>query len=316
MEMITSYKRLLQGEAESKETADLMRIHAFYENTKGKPCAQSFQVIREPKQSRNFSHMIIDHVETDDLEQITTALQNRYQNTVGAEHVQQMSLTTFLNKYNVSLDQLDPDHANELDQPYTAQEVREALLDSKKNSAPGPTKQTPAIFKFIHFEIPQLFTAALNEITFVPGFAHAPINSWMMHRHIVYIPKPNKLPNMPENLRPLSLLETVYKIQTKMLAKRMISIMPRIITPNQHGFMPNRSCQTATIPVVEALNDAILNNKPLQLLAVDISSAFDTIDPKLIREVMESQKYPTLFSDALHSLTGGGYCCYFSQQQV
>jgi hypothetical protein len=39
---------------------------------------------------------------------------------------------------------------------------------------------------------------------------------------------------------------------------------------------------------------------------VDLKSAFDTISPQLIYKVMELEKFPTIYMEAMHQLTGSG----------
>jgi hypothetical protein len=84
----------------------------------------------------------------------------------------------------------------------------------------------------------------------------------------------------------------------------MAGIMEKILYPDQHSFCRNRSIQTATVPVLEAIHDAERHGKPLQLLSKDLKAAFDTISPQTIYEVMEVEK--GLYIDALRSLTAVG----------
>jgi hypothetical protein len=46
----------------------------------------------------------------------------------------------------------------------------------------------------------------------------------------------------------------------------------------------------------------------MQILSVDllVKSAFDTISPQLIYNVMELEEFPTIYMDAMHQLTGYG----------
>jgi hypothetical protein len=85
---------------------------------------------------------------------------------------------------------------------------------------------------------------------------------------------------------------------------------------NQHGFIAGKSCHTALLPVIVGAEDAHKNGRPLQLLAVDISSAFDTIHPPLIYEVMKLQNIPENFSRALHDMTTGGRAAVSYNQET
>ncbi len=57
---------------------------------------------------------------------------------------------------------------------------------------------------------------------------------------ITLIPKSNRDPLLIENWRPISLLNTDYKIIALVLAKRIKSILNNIIDECQSGFIPQR----------------------------------------------------------------------------
>jgi len=58
---------------------------------------------------------------------------------------------------------------------------------------------------------PLLFTAAINQLTFVPGLANSVEYKWVKERKIIYIPK-KSAKTYPSDFRPLSMLEVLYKI--------------------------------------------------------------------------------------------------------
>ena len=58
---------------------------------------------------------------------------------------------------------------------------------------------------------------------------------------IALIPKKDKDKSLLENLRPISLLNVDYKILTKIIsAKRIEKVLPKIINPNQTGYVKGR----------------------------------------------------------------------------
>ena len=57
---------------------------------------------------------------------------------------------------------------------------------------------------------------------------------------ISLIPKKDKDKTILENLRPISLLNVDYKILTKTIAKRLEKLLPRIINPDQTGYVKGR----------------------------------------------------------------------------
>ena len=57
---------------------------------------------------------------------------------------------------------------------------------------------------------------------------------------ISLINKKDKDTSLLENLRPISLLNVDYKILTKVIAKRLEKLLPKIINPDQTGYVKGR----------------------------------------------------------------------------
>jgi hypothetical protein len=143
-------------------------------------------------------------------------------------------LEDFLEQHIVVLPEVSEAQWDSLDQEFTYQDIKKALGNSK-GTAPGPTGQTAYLYKYIISMIPNTFVKALNELAFVPGL-NLPAFMWPMDRKVVYIPKPGKTPDRVGNNRLLSLLESLYKIQTRVLSDRLLGVMDEISYPYQHGF--------------------------------------------------------------------------------
>ena len=54
---------------------------------------------------------------------------------------------------------------------------------------------------------------------------------------ITLVPKKDKRTNLLGNLRPISLLNTDYKIATKAIAKRLEAVLPNVINAHQTGYI-------------------------------------------------------------------------------
>ena len=305
-ENIASIRAEISNEAEVIEMASRVRIENFTLASNGKNKAQSFYITKERKTSRNISKLVKeDGQEITEPAEIVQELQDRFCDTVGQTFEPSATLEDFLEQHGVVLPEVSEAQRDSLDQEFTFQDVKKALSNSK-GTAPGPTGQTASLYKYIFSMIPNTFVKALNELAFVPGLIDSPTFIWLKDRKVVYIPKPGKTPDRVGNLRPLSLLESLYKIQTRVLSDRLSGVMDEISYPDQHGFRRGLGIQTASLPVLEAVRVAELHGTPMQILSVDLKSAFDTISPQLIYKVMELEKFPTIYMDAMHQLTGSG----------
>jgi hypothetical protein len=108
------------------------------------------------------------------------------------------------------------------------------------------------------------------------------------HTHIALIPKQSGSHTV-HHFRPISLCNLVYKIITKILASRLKTMLPKIISPMQSAFVPPRNIQDNTILAHELLHT--FHNKRgkggFMFLNLDMEKAFDKMEWDFILSVME-----------------------------
>ena len=95
---------------------------------------------------------------------------------------------------------------------------------------------------------------------------------------ITLIPKPNKDTALLENLRPISLLNVDYKILTKTIAKRLEKVLPKIINPDQTGYVKGRYIGENVRLILDIMSYTKEKNLPGIALFIDFRKAFDTIE--------------------------------------
>jgi len=104
------------------------------------------------------------------------------------------------------------------------------------------------------------------------------------HGHIVYLPKAGA-PASPENYRPLIILNTDYKLLTRITVNRLHPWMKDI----HHNQYCGRNGQTM-FDAVTTVRDIIANaeeiNKPLYLLSIDFKDAFDKISHTFLFKIL------------------------------
>ncbi len=196
---------------------------------------QTFYCIKERNKSRKITKLVVEGREITDQEEIIQVMQSWYEDTAMKTTELTMTLQDFLNRYNIQLPQISEDQKDQLEEEFTQQEVKDALHEAAENSAPGPTGQTSTFLKLLFTEAPKLFTEALNQLVFLPELSTLPQFHWIKKRKVIYIPKKNN-PMTPGDYRPLSMLEVLYKIPSRILSKRINRTLPTIIGPHQQTF--------------------------------------------------------------------------------
>ena len=286
---------------EARDTAAQMRIEHFYRNEIGKLKPATFRCTREKTRSRKIRKLEFEGEEKTNEDEIAEIMDRWYQETANKEQEQTETLQAFLEKNRIRLPKITDEERDEMEKEITREEVEEALRDAKTNTAPGPTGQTITYYRLLYQEIPDIFTEAINQLTFQTEQGSSEYLTWIRNRKVVYIPKKED-PKSPGDYRPLSMLETLYKVPARILAKRLIRILPGIIGEHQHGFMPGKGIQEPIMLATHQIEDAKRSNRGIQIVTFDIEKAFDRTSHKIIIESMREFGIPEIFIEAIKNL--------------
>jgi exonuclease III/ribonuclease HI len=105
-----------------------------------------------------------------------------------------------------------------------------------------------------------------------------------------------------ENYRPITLLNSDYKILTKILALRLAKTAPDVLHPNQAGFISGRSI-TDQIKLTEMILEyAEAKEINGAIVALDQEKAYDKITHNYLWEVLEKFDFPKHFIDCVKAL--------------
>ena len=88
------------------------------------------------------------------------------------------------------------------------------------------------------------------------------------------------------NWWPVTLLNSDFKIASKVIAKRIEKILPRIIHPDQIGFVKGRYIGPSIRSINDTMEHTKLHNIPGILLLLDFRKAFDTIEWSFIQNTL------------------------------
>ena len=86
------------------------------------------------------------------------------------------------------------------------------------------------------------------------------------------------------NWRPIAITETLYRLYTKLLAKRLLFICDRdaLLSPLQKGFLSFNGCADHNFVVQSMLDSSRMKCKDFHAVWLDISKAFDSVCHELI----------------------------------
>ncbi|CAI5476382.1 unnamed protein product [Closterium sp. Yama58-4] len=107
------------------------------------------------------------------------------------------------------------------------------------------------------------------------------------------------------NYRPITLLSFFFKLLAKVLANRIKVVLPKVISPNQFGFLPGRSLADAVSLVADAIDAAEQEDEDWLLLLVDFQKAYDSVSREYLFRTLGNMGFPTKFVGWVKGLHDG-----------
>ncbi|MCG8431845.1 MAG: reverse transcriptase family protein [Candidatus Omnitrophica bacterium] len=113
---------------------------------------------------------------------------------------------------------------------------------------------------------------------------HSVVPQQWLEANVIPIYKKNEASD-PSNYRPISLTVVVSKVMERILRDSLLQYLleNRLLTKDQHGFLPNKSTLTNVLSSTNMWIKAVNNNKSVHAIYLDFAKAFDSVShPKLI----------------------------------
>lgn len=203
----------------------------------------------------------------------------------------------FLSKLNLPC--LSAEDSEFVSKPFSICELTAAIKILPSHKSPGEDGFPPEFYKeFKDLLIPPLMDVlqlAREEKQFPETFSRAIVS---------VIHKAGKDPLKCASYRPISLLNTDYKLVTKMTSKRLETFLPRLVNPDQTGFIINRLSSNNLRRFFNIIHFAHKNKIPSIALSLDAEKAFDRLEWPYLFRVLEKFGFDAQFVDLIKSLYG------------
>ena len=188
-----------------------------------------------------------------------------------------------LNKYvGQSMKTITDDQANRLERLLTLEEISHTLKNMKNGKSPGLSGFSAEFFKVFWKQLGVFVLRSLNH-----GYTIGELSITQKQGIITCIPKDNKPKIFLKNRRPLTLLDTVYKLASGTIANRIKTVLDNIINKDQTGFIKGRSIVENIRLIYDMMKLTDEKNIPGLLQLIDFEKAFDSLSWNFLHKALE-----------------------------
>ena len=248
----------------------------------------------------------------DILEAQRTHFQNLYSNYNQSDNLPN-DIDDFLFECNIPT--LNEEDQESCEGMILSSEATSALNMLKNGSAPGKDGLTIEFYKFFWCKIRDVVVNAFN-----CSFHKGQLSDSQATGVITLIHKGKDLPRESlNNWRPITLMNTDYKLLSKCMALRMSAVVDTLINEDQVGFMKGRSVANILRLMDDVIENSRTDNTPGAILAIDLKRAFDSISKEFMLTAFRKFGFGESFIAWCKVLMQNaqscvGYCCWVSEE--
>lgn len=172
----------------------------------------------------------------------------------------------------IQFKQLSEREAENLTEPFTMEEIKEAVWSCESSKSPGPDG-----FNFLF--IKECWNTVKEEILELMKQFHTngKIPKAFIASFVALIGKTQN-PQRLSEFWPISLIGCMYKIIAKILATRLKGVLTGVISPTQTAFLQGRQILDGVVVANEVINVVKKKKWPAMLFKVDFEKAYDSVN--------------------------------------
>ena len=274
-------------------------------------------------EKRNYNNTCIktlinkDNTEITDMTKILDEEKTFYENLYTSKLSDTIDMTDKTKSFNTENPTpilTEPDK-NSCDTPITIEECSNALKLLPNNKSPGSDGFTTNFYKFFWKDIKVIVFESFEH-----SFKTKKLSDFQRMGILNLLPKKDKDLRYLANWRPVSLLNTDYKVLTKLLAIRLQKVIPSLVNPDQVGYIKNRYIGENIRILSDILQYAELENIEAYITQIDFEKAFDSVEWRFLFDTLKTLNFGEYFTSWIKTLytdisacagNNGNYSEYF-----
>jgi len=219
-----------------------------------------------------------------DFDSILQEIVEFYTDLYSSKNIQESLMDEYLDKTNME-NVLDEREIAICEGPLSIDECTETISKMKKNKSPGNDGLPVEFYQTFWNEIKHMVVNALNE-----SYQNEAMSGSQRRAIITLIFKKGD-PELLKNWRPISLLNTDYKIAAFGIANRLQTVLSKLISKDQTAYVKGRFIGT-NIRLIEDIYEYTESyNLQGAILYCDFEKAFDTLEIPFVIKVLQKYKF-------------------------
>ena len=184
---------------------------------------------------------------------------------------------------NDNIPKLSNNDKNLCELAITLDECSRALKELANNKTPGSDGLTAEFYKFFWVDINSFVFES-----FIYSFEHNELSVDQRRSILTLLPKAEKDLRFLKNWRPLSLLNTDYKILTKLLSIRLQLVIHKLVSEDQVAYIKNRQIGENCRKIIDAFEFTSGKVDQGVALFLDFEKAFDTVSREFLQNTLNA----------------------------
>lgn len=165
------------------------------------------------------------------------------------------------------------------------EEIKSAVWQCDDYKSPGPDGFNFHFIKTFWDTVKQEFVGFISEFHQNGKLVRGSNSSFLTR--VPKIASPQQL----SHYRPISMIDSMYKVLSKLMENRLSKVLQKLISQSQSGFLPNGNITEGVLIANEVVDEVKRSNSSCIIFKADIEKAFDSVNWEYIFSMMRSMGF-------------------------